>query len=131
VRVTSGFAGQFPFGSKLVPFIMIKGGETISANDRRGKLDMLAQRGGKILAVWPGQWSSDAFVVDDRKAALRVLESRWDCLNELDGAMHRDGKHHPKASATCPACQEHLTGKHAERLFSPDYCTNMRCPTRS
>jgi hypothetical protein len=35
---------------------MIKGGEITSANDRRGKLDMLAQRGGKILAVWPGRW---------------------------------------------------------------------------
>jgi hypothetical protein len=50
---------SFPYGADTVPYILIKGGKITWANSPAGKLALLKERGGKILAVWPGQWSSE------------------------------------------------------------------------
>jgi hypothetical protein len=89
---------EFPYGSDTVPFILFKGGKFSYAKSRRDKLDMLAQRGGKILAVWPGKWSSDAFEVDDRLLARRVLQqAKFASLADLEYAEHQAGAHRVKA----------------------------------
>ncbi|WP_371784183.1 hypothetical protein [Streptosporangium subroseum] len=64
---------SFPWASKNVPLILIKGGSVRYAKDAAAKRALLATRGGEILACWPGQWSQDVFHVDDRKAALEAL----------------------------------------------------------
>jgi hypothetical protein len=57
------------------------------------KLDMVGQRGGTILAVWPGKWSSDVFEVDDRSLARRVLQqAKHASLADLEYAEHHEGK---------------------------------------
>lgn len=77
-RSTSAAAGAtyFPFSNETVPFILVKAGKITWASSKREKLDMLKTRGGKILAVWPGKWSSDVFEVDDRKQAIEALEPK-------------------------------------------------------
>lgn len=30
-----------------------------------------------IIAVWPGRWSSDAFVIDDPQAAINSIVMNW------------------------------------------------------
>jgi hypothetical protein len=64
---------SFPYGADTVPCILIKGGKITWANNRAGKLALLKERGGKILAIWPGQWSSDVFEIDDRIRARAAL----------------------------------------------------------
>jgi hypothetical protein len=64
---------NFPYDADTVPYILIKGGKIAWANKQPGKLALLRERGGKILAVWPGQWSSDVFEIDDRIRARAAL----------------------------------------------------------
>lgn len=64
---------NFPYEANTVPFIMVKGGKVTWAGRKAGKIAMLKERGGKILAVWPGEWSSDVFEINDRVRALAEL----------------------------------------------------------
>ena len=64
---------NFPYGEDTTPFIMVKGGKVTWAGRKTDKIAMLKERGGKILAVWPGKWSSDVFEINDRVRALAVL----------------------------------------------------------
>lgn len=64
---------SFPYGEDTTPFIMVKGGKVTWAGRKADKVAMLKERGGKILAVWPGKWSSDVFEVNDRVRALAAL----------------------------------------------------------
>src|SRR5580698_1633246 len=66
-------SGNFPYDADTVPYILIKGGKIAWASKQSGKLALLRERGGKILAVWPGQWSSDVFEIDDRICACAAL----------------------------------------------------------
>jgi hypothetical protein len=77
----------FPYTAKTVPFIMIKGGKAIWAKDASSKLAMLRERGGKILAVWPGQYSTDVFEIDDRRVALAALGDEG-AMKALSGCKH-------------------------------------------
>jgi hypothetical protein len=56
-----------PWSSRTVTFV----GNGTFTQTKTGKLEMLGQR-GRIVAVWSGQWTSDAFVVD-RRAAKKAL----------------------------------------------------------
>jgi hypothetical protein len=47
--------------------------EVTWASRNADKIAMLKERGGKILAVWPGKWSSDVFEVNARVRALAAL----------------------------------------------------------
>jgi hypothetical protein len=128
LRSASG-SSEFPYGSNLVPFILFKAGQLSYAKSRHDKLDMLAQRGGKILAVWPGKWSSDVFEVDDRPLARRVLQqARHVSLADLEYAEHHEGKHRAKAGPDCKTCQEHLNGDHARPPYGNTFCENSGCP---
>ena len=77
----------FPYTSNTVPFIMIKAGKATWAGDARSKLAMLRERGGKILAVWPGQYRSDVFEIDDRRLALAALGDEA-AMKALSGCKH-------------------------------------------
>jgi hypothetical protein len=48
---------------------------------------MLKERGGKILAVWPGKWSSDVFEVNDRIRGLAAL-GESSALKSLSNCNH-------------------------------------------
>jgi len=120
---------EFPYGSNTVPFILFKAGKISTAKSRREKLEMLGRRGGKVLAVWPGKWSSDVFEVDDRSLASRVLgQTKYDSLDDLEYGEHHDGKHRIKASSDCRSCQEHINGDHAKPPYGSTYCQNSGCP---
>jgi hypothetical protein len=123
---------EFPYGSDLVPFILFKAGKMSYVKSRRDKLDMLSERGGKILAVWPGKWSSDVFVLDNRSLAKRVLQQgKYASLADLEYMDHHEGLHRAKASPTCKQCREHLNGDHAKPPFASTYCQNNGCPINS
>jgi hypothetical protein len=126
-RLTS-VSPEFPYGSDLVPFILIKAGRMCYVKSRREKLDMLSERGGKILAVWPGKWSSDVFELDDRSAARRVLQTKYVSLADLEYMNHHEGRHRAMASPTCKQCQEHLNGDHAKPPYASTFCQNNGCP---
>ena len=64
--------GAFPYGAKTVPFIRITPtGVVTTAQTSAGKYLMLVQAKDEdlILAVWPGNWASDVFLIDDREEA--------------------------------------------------------------
>ena len=121
-------SSEFPYGSDLVPFILFKAGKLSYAKSRRDKLAMLRERGGKILAVWPGKWSSDVFELDDKSLARRVLETKYASLADLEYTEHHNGQHRTKASPACKNCQEHLNGEHAKSSYAPTFCQNNGCP---
>ena len=62
-------AGCFPYGSKLVCFMeLFPNGELNQLWNKQEKLHayIRASTGeSKIVAVWPGQWRSDLFIIDD------------------------------------------------------------------
>jgi hypothetical protein len=121
-------SSELPYGSELVPFILFKAGKLSYAKSRRDKLAMLRERGGKILAVWPGKWSSDVFELDDKSLARRVLETKYASLADLEYTEHHNGQHRAKASPACKNCQEHLNGEHAKSPYAPTFCQNNGCP---
>lgn len=65
-------AGCFPFGSKLVCYIeALPTGEVRQLTTKPEKYEayLNAKSGAsKLLAVWPGRWRSDLFVIDDLDA---------------------------------------------------------------
>jgi hypothetical protein len=79
---------SFPYGADTVPYILIKGGKITWANSPAGKLALLKERGGKILAVWPGQWSSDVFEIDDRIRARAALGDE-SALKAMSACKHK------------------------------------------
>lgn len=127
-RLTSASL-EFPYGSNLVPFIMFKTGRLSYAKSRREKLDLINERGGKILAVWPGKWSSDVFELDDRSLARRVLQqAKYVSLADMEYMEHHEGRHRAKASPMCKQCQEHVNGDHAMPPYAATFCQNSGCP---
>lgn len=65
-------AGNFPYGSKLVCFMEISpDGEIRQLSTKRDMAEayISAQDGNsRIVAVWPGNWRSDLFIIDDLEA---------------------------------------------------------------
>jgi len=62
-------AGCFPYRSKLVCYMELSNdGNIKQLSNRNEKLEayLNAKAGiSRILAVWPGQWRSDLFIIDD------------------------------------------------------------------
>ena len=79
---------NFPYGEDTTPFIMVKGGKVTWAGRKTDKIAMLKERGGKILAVWPGKWSSDVFEINDRVRALAVLGDSSSGMKALSTCDH-------------------------------------------
>lgn len=69
---------NFPFESKTVPFIKIafQNNTIIQANTESEKIEMLTNSRDDdiILAAWPGNWSQDVFIVDNKVMALSILD---------------------------------------------------------
>jgi len=65
-------AGCFPYGSKLVCFMELQPNGTLTQLvTKQQKVDAYfnADVGkSQIVAVWPGQWRSDLFIIDDLEA---------------------------------------------------------------
>lgn len=61
---------NFPYGEDTTPFIMVKSGKVTWAARKTDKIAILKERGGKILAVWPGKWPSDVFEINDRSTVV-------------------------------------------------------------
>lgn len=61
--------GCFPYRSKLVCYIEVSNDGNIkqlSSQNEKIQAYLNAKAGtSKILAVWPGQWRSDLFIIDD------------------------------------------------------------------
>ena len=61
--------GCFPYRSKLVCYMeLTNDGNIKQLSNRNEKIEayLNAKAGiSKILAVWPGQWRSDLFIIDD------------------------------------------------------------------
>lgn len=62
-------SGCFPYRSKLVCYMELSNDGSIKQlSTKNEKLEAyLNSKAGisKILAVWPGQWRSDLFIIDD------------------------------------------------------------------
>lgn len=107
---------NFPYGAETTPFIMVKSGKVTWAGRKADKIAMLKERGGKILAVWPGKWSSDVFEVNDRIRALAAL-GESSAIKALSNCNHRFKIHseHQSTSRTRAVEVELLCG------CTPDY----------
>ncbi len=70
-------SGCFPYRSKLVCFMQLfPDGRLIQLSSKDMKLNACgsAQKGeSKIVAVWPGQWRSDLFIIDDLEEFVDAL----------------------------------------------------------
>jgi hypothetical protein len=86
---------NFPYGADTTLFIMVKIGRVTWAGRKADKIAMLKERGGKILAVWPGQWSSDVFEVNDRTRALTARRPLRDESAEQLRAHIQDSRRAP------------------------------------
>lgn len=64
-----------PWRSRLVLLVLVKGGEVSQASSLSDKRQLLDTRGGTLVAVWPGQWSSTARIITaaDRRIVRAVL----------------------------------------------------------
>lgn len=66
---SSAKAGCFPYSSKHVCYMeLFPDGELNQLSDKQEKLRAYVRASigeSKIVAVWPGQWRSDLFIVDD------------------------------------------------------------------
>lgn len=65
-------AGCFPYSSKQVCYIEVfPDGQIRQLCNSQEKLDAYFNAhcgSSKIIAVWPGQWRSDMFIIDDLEA---------------------------------------------------------------
>ena len=68
---------HFPYLAGTVTFIRISVTDNViqQAKTKAQKLAMVAsaKENDILLAAWPGQWSQDIFVLDNRAEALRSL----------------------------------------------------------
>ncbi len=64
---------DFPYKSTSVPFVMIKDDTIRWAKNPPAKRELCRESGGKLLAIWPGDYSSDVVEINDRAAALAAL----------------------------------------------------------
>lgn len=76
MRLASSVAIGFPYESKRVCWIVVEDGvpSQASSQEEKRKAVRLALAGElKLFAVWPGDWSSDLFELDDLAAAAESL----------------------------------------------------------
>ena len=78
---------EFPYDSKYVCFIeQTKDGEVkdvgTCVGDRRSVYYRVKYEGSKLFCVWPGEWRSDLFLIDDIEAygkANKVEKYAYSC----------------------------------------------------
>lgn len=70
----------YPYRSNRAPFILLtlESGEMSIGQTPREKRELLfvARHGDLILSVWPGEWRSDVFIIDDWDVAREELARR-------------------------------------------------------
>lgn len=71
-----GETQQIPLAAKTVPVIVFRKGKVLQAQTANEKIVLLktCTKKDTIIAVWPGQWKSDTFIVD-KTIALKKLEA--------------------------------------------------------
>ncbi len=72
--IRTGETANLPLKSQRVPLLLIHKGELTEAQGVMDKRKLLQKYviGDLLLAVWPGQWSSDTFIVDLLEAAKMI-----------------------------------------------------------
>lgn len=69
-------ASSFPYTWKTAPFIYVStDGRINTAQSPADKMSMLQEKEPNdiILSVWPGDWRSDVFEIDDIDLAIKAL----------------------------------------------------------
>ena len=67
-------APNFPWAANDTPLIHVADDATITWAQRKAeKAALLGHEHGTILGVWPGQWRTDVFLVDNRGEARKKL----------------------------------------------------------
>lgn len=80
VNIREGETERFPIRAKTCPFILVtRDGNIEVAKDKTSKLSMLTlgKEGDVLLGVWPGQWSSDVFLIDLSKAKELLINDLY------------------------------------------------------
>lgn len=71
-------ASRLPWHARAVTLICVGSDSVVSqaktVSEKRNLLDMAAGK-DLVLVAWPGRWSQDIFVVDDRNAARAALDA--------------------------------------------------------
>ena len=75
--IRTGETRKIPLRAETIPLITFKNGRVIEAQSDTGKIALLKQCSDTdtIIAVWPGLWHTDTFIVD-RAIALEMLEKK-------------------------------------------------------
>ena len=71
-------AGCFPYSSQVVCFMeLFPNGEIKQLNNDVDKFEAYSnanQGKSKIVAVWPGKWRSDLFIIDDLESFVDAID---------------------------------------------------------
>lgn len=73
-RSAAAVGDEFPYASKVVCYVEVSESGSVTWGRPDGAVFERVRAGAsQLLAVWPGQWSSHLFVIDDLDAAARGL----------------------------------------------------------
>jgi hypothetical protein len=72
-RSASAVGKDFPYRSSTTCFIEVAVDGTVTGGDGRGAYERAVAGESRLYAVWPGQWSSDLFLIDDLEEYARAV----------------------------------------------------------
>jgi hypothetical protein len=80
LRVASSVEDGFPYKDGLVSYVVVTRDGEISnpryVDDRRAAARTLRDGEAQVFCVWPGQYRSDLFVIDDANEFFNAYPSR-------------------------------------------------------
>lgn len=117
MRTTSSVK-NFPYGLETMAYVLIDfRDDTFMVRDSKTSLEDIAEfhlnRGGTLLAAWPGQSRTDVFFVDDREAFLSAVSPSLR-TPEDDAEVAQEPLAEPKNQFGCEigVCIDPNTGYH-------------------
>lgn len=79
IRATSDSGDEFPWESKRVCYLEIRDGVVTQPGrfiaDLRAAVRRVIAGESQMIAVWPGEWRSDAFTVDNPEALAAAIKA--------------------------------------------------------
>ena len=77
-RSAAATGRDFPYASSTTCYIEIHGDGSVTHGDQRAAYERAVAGESRLFAVWPGQWSSDLFEIDDLDEFAKALGIKHD-----------------------------------------------------
>ncbi|WP_129285218.1 hypothetical protein [Streptomyces sp. GZWMJZ-114] len=72
-RSAAASGRDFPYTSSTTCYIEVHGNGTVTHGDQRAAYERAVAGESRLFAVWPGQWSSDLFEIEDLDEFAKAL----------------------------------------------------------